>query len=262
MKRQSFRRRNSILGGYPWLGPAALACLVLVLIFATLRFFLPGALVAVASPFWKTGGALSAGVGNTASFFSDKAKLAEERDRLEAENAALSARAAVLEARASDLTRLLGARTEPSPGVLASVIARPPVSPYDVLIIDAGSEAGVLAGQQVRGAGGVPVGIVEAALARSSRVLLYSTPSVETESWVGETRMPVTLVGMGSGSMHAVVSRDAGIVAGDMVYVAGEGALPVGTVVAVANDPSSPRSRIDIRPIANPFSITWVTVVP
>lgn len=245
-----------------WLGPVALALLVLVLIFALLRFLLPGALVAVASPFWSAGSSLSAGVGNVGSFFTDKATLTSERDRLLAENAAYYAKNAQLETKVKDLERLLGGRTEPIDGVLAGVLSRPPVSPYDVLIVDAGSDARVSVGSRADGPGGMPLGEVESVTKSSARILLYSTPGKETESWIGEARIPVTLIGEGSGAMSAVVAREAGIVVGDLVFASGPGALPVGSVTTVGNDPSSPRSRVDIRPLLNPFSVTWVTIVP
>ena len=60
--------------------------------------------------------------------------------------------------------------------------------------------------------------------------------------------------------MSAIVAREAGILVGDMVYAMGPGAQAVGVVSAVGNDPSSPRSRVDIKPLVNPFSITWVTI--
>ena len=69
-------------------------------------------------------------------------------------------------------------------------------------------------------------------------------------------------MGEGAGSMSAVVAREAGILVGDPVYVTGPGAVAIGTVLSVGNDPSSPRSRVEIRPLANPFSIPWVTIAP
>jgi len=245
----------------PWLGPVALALFVLVFIFVVLRFLLPGTLITVAKPFWFIGSSLSAGVGNTGSFFSDKTALTKERDQLLADNAAFYAKNAALEGRVADLERLLGDRTEPVPGILAGVLTRPPVSPYDILIVDQGSDARVRVGSRVDGPGGMPLGEVESVTKNASRILLYSTPAKETESWIGETRIPVTLVGEGSGAMSAIVAREAGITVGDLVYAAGPGALPVGSVIAVGNDPSSPRSRVDIRPLLNPFSVTWVTIV-
>lgn len=246
----------------PWLGPVVLVLAVLVLIFAVLRFFLPGVLVSVASPFWGAGSSLSSGAGDIASFFTDKATLTNERDRLLADNAAYYAKNAALDARVKDLERLLGDRTERVGGILAGVLSRPPVSPYDVLIVDAGSDAGVSVGSRVDGPGGMPLGDVESVTKSSARILLYSTPGKETESWIGEARIPVTLIGEGSGAMSAVVAREAGIVVGDLVYASGPGALPVGSVTEVENDPSSPRSRVDIRPLLNPFSVTWVTIAP
>ncbi len=246
----------------PWLGPVALALLVLVLIFAVLRFLLPGVLVAVASPLWSVGSSLSVAAGNVGSFFTDKAVLTNERDRLLADNAAYYAKNAQLDAKVKDLERLLGGRTEPIDGILAGVLSRPPVSPYDVLIVNAGSNARVSVGSRADGPGGMPLGEVESVTKNSARILLYSTPGKETESWIGEERIPVTLIGEGSGAMSAVVAREAGIAIGDLVFASGPGALPVGSVIAVGNDPSSPRSRVDIRPLLNPFSVTWVTITP
>lgn len=246
----------------PWLGPVALTLFILVLIFAVLRFLLPGTLITVAKPFWFAGTSLTAGVGNVGSFFTDKTDLANHRDQLLAENAVYFAKNAALDARVKDLERLLGDRTEPVGGILAGVLSRPPVSAYDVLIVDAGSDAGVSVGSRADGPGGMPLGAVESVTKTSARILLYSTPAKETESWIGDARIPVTLVGEGSGAMSAVVAREAGIVVGDLVYASGPGALPVGSVTAVGNDPSSPRSRVDIRPLLNPFSVTWVTIVP
>lgn len=246
----------------PWLGPVALVLIVLVFIGAVLRFVFPGVLVSVATPFWNVGSSLSVGAGNVGSFFTDKATLSNERDRLLADNAAYYAKNALLDARVKDLERLLGDRTEEVDGILAGVLSRPPVSPYDVLIVDAGSDEQVTVGSRADGPGGMPLGEVQSVTKTSARILLYSTPGKETESWIGETRIPVTLIGEGSGAMSAVVAREAGIAVGDLVYASGPGALPVGSVTAVGNDPSSPRTRVNIHPLLNPFSVTWVTIVP
>jgi len=244
------------------MGPAALALGALVLLILAVRLAFPGALVALASPAWLLGSALSSGVGDTSSFFKDRASLADEQERLLSENAALRVENAALSARTRDLERLLGNRTEPGEGVLAGVLSRPPVSPYDALVADAGSEDGAREGMRAEGPGGMPLGTVESVSSRSSRILLYSAPGRETEGWAGEARIPITLVGRGAGALDAVVAREAGISEGDLVYVAGPGALPIGTVVRVASDPSSPRSHVDIRPLLNPFSVTWLTIVP
>lgn len=254
------RRRTALLAP----GSAALIAVAaaLVILFFILRALFPGAIAALAAPFWSAGNAATGAGGSVAAFFGDKAVIAEERDRLRAENAALKEQAALLSARALDLERLLGGRTEASRGVVAGVLARPPVSPYDTLVIDQGTLAGVAVGQAVYGAGGLPLGSVESAAERTSRVVLYSAPGQVTEGWVGPNRTPVSLAGASMGAFRTSVPRESLVAVGEQVYVPGPGAAPIGTVVRIDTDPSSPRAVIHVRPVANPFSITWVTVGP
>lgn len=262
MRKRSFLRRNALLGNMPLLGPAALALVALVAVAGGLRAFFPDALTRAASPFWNAGSGLSAAAADAGAYLAGPATLRRERDAARAEAAALAAKQATLAGRVADLQALLGTRTEPIPGIVAGVLARPPVSPYDALVVDQGTEAGVAAGSAVFGAGGMPVGTVESVTARSARVSLYSTPARETEGWVGDARIPVTLVGGGSGALNAEAARDAGIKEGDLVFVPGPGAVALGVVTAVGSDPSAPRAPLSIRPFANPFSMTWVTIAP
>ncbi|MES2994993.1 MAG: rod shape-determining protein MreC [Patescibacteria group bacterium] len=232
---------------------------VVVLLFI-LRTVFPGVLTALAAPFWSAGNALTGGAGDFASIFGDKAILTQERDTLARENASLREQNAVLTARVADLTQLLGGRPEASNSILAGVMARPPVSPYDTLVLDAGERAGVRIGASVQGAGGIPLGTIESLADNSSRVLLYSAPGRVTQGWVGENRAPISLEGAGAGAFRTSVPRENAVVVGESVYVAGPGALPIGTVVRVETDPSSPRAVVHIKPVAHLFSTTWVTV--
>ena len=262
MKRLSFRRRNAIFGTGRLIGPVSLSILGVVVLFFILRTFVPGSLAILSSPFWSTGTMLTASVGNTGTFFTDKATLAKERDALRDENALLRSQQQQSAAREADLMRLLGNRVDAEPGIIAGVLARPPVSPYDVLIVGAGSKSGIIPGMRALGPAGVPIGVVESVSGTTANVVLYSAPVKETEAWVGEARIPVTLRGAGSGAFTADVVRETSIKEGDQVYVAGPGALPIGQVAHVSSDPSSPRSSMDIKPFVNPFSITWISLVP
>lgn len=184
----------------------------------------------------------------------------QQRDELQAENTALAAENAALSARAADLTNLLGTRTAPAKGVVASVVARPPVAPYDVLIIDQGASDGVATGAAAYGSGGTPLGTVSETTSHTARIQLFSAPGVKTEGWAGSGRIPLTLTGAGSGAFHASVAKEAGVAVGDGVYISGNGAEPIGTITAIESDPSSPSVVLDIRPYANPFSLVWVTI--
>jgi len=264
MKRSSFLRASGFGRGVRLFDPTVLrrgvvALGILMLIFGA-RFVFPNTFSFVLAPVWNLGSALSAGVGSSATVFTSEAQQQAERAELIARTDKLTAENAVLAARLSDLTRLLGTRTEPVAGIVAGVIARPPVSPYDVLILDAGTNAGVKVGARVEGVGGIPIGTIAATTNTSARVLLYSTPGMITSAWLGEERLPLEVTGVGSGAFRASVAREVVVQEGDLLYFAGPGAVPSGIVVDASTDPSDTKTRLQIRPYANPFSITWVTI--
>lgn len=252
------RRRTSLIA--PGSGKWILAALVLIIILFILRAFFPGLITTLTTPFWHAGSVATNTSGSVAAFFGDKAVLVEERDAFAREVAALKEQNAILTARTVDLERLLGGRSETAAGILAGVLVRPPVSPYDTLVIDQGEDAGVVVGKRVMGVGGMPLGIVESVARKSARVLLYSAPGRVTEGWVGISRTPVSLEGASAGAFRTSVPRERIVAVGEEVYLPGPGAIPIGTVVRVDTDPSSPRAVIHVRPRTSPFSLTWVTV--
>ncbi len=228
------------------------AAIVVVVFLAVLgvRTFAPGVFDFVASPLW------SFGTSMTREFAPEPAQSAEE---LSLQLIALREENEMLRARLQDV----GAERElpNEAGLLAGVLARPPVSPYDVLVVDRGTDTGVVQGM-VAYALGVPVGSVAEANGRSSRVLLYSAPERITEGWIGENRLPVTLIGAGSGAFEADVARELEVVEGDLVYVPGPGALPIGRVERIESNASSPRTVLRIKPLVNPLTLTWVRLMP
>ncbi|MBU2329951.1 rod shape-determining protein MreC [Patescibacteria group bacterium] len=244
------------------MGPLSLSLIGIAMLFFIVRVFAPGVIAFVATPLWSVGTTLSASAYTAGSFFGNPAALTKERDQLLSENAALRTEQLGLYAQVQDLTKLIGTRTEPGEGILAQVVVRPPVSPYDTFVLDQGSDVGVQPEMRVFGPGGVPLGTVESVTGSSARVLLYSAPGRETESWVGEERLALSLIGKGSGAFTATAAREAGVKEGDFVYTAGPSFAPIGVVVSVQNDPSLPRAGVGIRPYFNPFSTPWVTIEP
>ncbi len=233
-----------------------------VLILGALRLFIPGAFFALSSPLWNSGTALTASTGNVFAGFAAKEALVKENRALTAQITELTAENAALTTRTQDLTKLLGGQSDSASqqGMAAGVIARPPESPYDTLTVAKGQADGVTIGVQVYGPGGIPIGTIKHTTAHTAQVSLYSSPGRETSGWAGATRTPITLVGQGAGSFDATIPKAAAIAVGDVVYVPGPGALPIGTVVNIATDPSSPNDVVHIQPSLNLFSITWVLI--
>lgn len=261
MKRPSFQRRSFervslISPNVRSLGGIVLA---LVLILGMVRLAFPSAFTTLAAPLWGLGSSLSSGMGSFTSSFGNARALTEERDHLVAENAALSAELATARAELSDIGTVAGGSSEE---MLVGVLAGPPVAPYDVLILAAGAKDGIHTGLFVYGQQGIPIGTIREVAETSSRAVLFSEAGRENHGWAGENRIPVVLRGTGAGTFSMTASKDAGLAVGDVLYLPGPGAIPVGLIRKVDTDPSSPDARVHIFPYANPFSLPYVRVGP
>lgn len=254
MKMRSYRNRNALLAGVNW--PLGLFLLGIVALVVALRLFAPGALTFVASPLWQAGDMATAAVGVPASSLKNAASLQEENERLITERQTLLLENAVLAERLADL----GAPTGSVVGAPAGVLARPPVTLYDTLIVRLENTAEVVPGARVYAPGGVPVGLIDSVYSGTARVALFSQSGRNNEGWVGQARNAITLTGASAGAFSAIVPREAEISEGEAVYLPGPGALPVGYIVRIDRDPSSPEARVHVRPVVNPFSLTWVII--
>lgn len=256
MKRTYLAKHNALLSraSLSW-GSAALALALLALF---MRLVTPNALDTVVAPAFK----LSHIIGNSShsffSSFSDAAALATENQALREQNLALSAENQALVDKSASLESLLGGRGAPMQGIVAGVIAHPPESPYDSYLVGMGSDDGVVLNMEAFGAGGVPLGIVTAVEAHFARITLFSAPDSKTAGWIGKAKVPLVLLGAGAGTFQAFAARAASITVGDSVYLPGPGALPVGSVVRIDSDPSSPTVSLRIQPALNLFSQTWI----
>jgi cell shape-determining protein MreC len=235
--------------------------LFLIVIFLVgIRFLFPGFFITLASPLWRLGTYLSTETRYGAAVFQNPAALMKERDTAITNEIVLENENQILAAKVAGLTQLLGTRVEAAPGIVAGVLARPPVAPYDILIVDQGTAAGVEPQALVYGPGGIPIGTVTFVTQYSARITLYSSSGISTPVLVGQTHMPLVLTGAGAGAFDASAPRESGILVGDNVYAGGPGALPIGTISSIDSDPASPTEVLHVHPFTQPFSLTWVTI--
>lgn len=256
MKTLYSRRHNNnrlIIG----ISSAVLGLIVLV----GIRLAAPNAFFALVSPLMQVGTAATASVGDSIVGVTDSSQLAAQNRSLEEEVLTLKNQNAALTARTQDLTKLLGGSSEGEvQGIPAGVLARPPESTYDTLLVAAGSTDGVKIGDEVFAQGGIPIGTIAHADTHSSQVMLFSSAGHTISGWIGTDHIAVSLTGAGAGAFTASLSKDATIQEGAFVYIPGPGAIPMGTVVHVDTDPSSPSATIHIQPNVNIFSVTWVDI--
>lgn len=141
--------------------------------------------------------------------------------------------------------------------VVATVLAGPGLTPYDVLLVDAGTEQGISVGNMVVYAGSGVVGEIIESTPVSSKVKLLSSPGEEHAVIVGSHAIPVLAVGRGMGNFEAKVPQDSTVLVGDNVLLA-KGSLILGVVSLVEEKPAEPFKRIFFR---LPFNITEVQSV-
>lgn len=223
---------------------------------------LDGAIMKVAEPFWKSQNILAMGVKNTISLFKTKSSLVKENQKLKAE---ISDYESLLTSLRSVVTRdeaLMASLGRPirQQEVVASVLVHPPLTPYDILIIDAGQNSGLKVGDGVHLLDGGVLGVITETFSRSSRVRLISSSGERTNAVLERHQVPVVLVGQGGGNFKIALQRDVAVEVGDRITSPGIESRLVAIVEDVSMKPTDAFKEVLARSSANIFSIRLVVV--
>jgi rod shape-determining protein MreC len=248
---------------HPFLKPALFLCGIFLLGAAILPL-LDGPVLALTSPLWRGENAVLAKFSWAADFFRTRNSLIGENNNLKAKIAALeieiAARFSGTENR-EEVMALLGRRAERG-GVLATALVAPPETPYDTLIIDAGSNDGVKEGSPVLMPEGPMLGVVSEAYARSAKVRLFSSPGERTAAILERHGVSVTLEGAGGGNFRVVVSRETEVEVGDRILSADVSSQLLGVVGEVDMAPTDSFKEVRALGPVNVFNIHFVLVRP
>lgn len=260
MKKTFLTRRNALLTSESFsLGGYILAGVVLIL---GVRLIAPNVVLSIFSPVLRSAAELAQESHVFFSSLKNQRTLLMENTQLRNDMALLTLENQSLRLQKSGVS--IAAARDVQNSIQATVLVRPPVSPYDTLLLAKGSRDGISVGMGVVApvpdqSSGVPVGVVTAVTDDFSRVTLFTSPHVETAASVGHSVLPITLEGAGAGVFMASVSRAAGVVVGDLISVPG-GLLAIGRVTQIDSDPSSPAVILRITPSINIFSLSSVSV--
>lgn len=232
---------------------------VIMLTFTPLRVTLSRGVYFFASGVWQGGDRISGAVKNFFGGFASKEALVEENMSLREEVSRMQVQVLdrnLLEEKVRDLEERLG-RTNADDRIVAHVLAGPGRSPYDLLVIDAGEDHGVVLGDLVVYAGAGVVGEVVEVYRTSSKVSLFSSPGKQLPVLVvGTTTIPTIATGRGMGNFEAHVPQGSVVVAGESVITPED--LIVGTVGAVIENEAMPFVRILF---TSPFNIAEMRTV-
>lgn len=188
--------------------------------------------------------------------------LLAENESLKRQLADVDARSAlvhVVETENAELRALLG-RSSSTPLVLSAVLSRPPVAPYDMLVIDIGRDHKVSSSSLVYAPGNILMGKVVDVTDDTSKVGLFSSPGERFEVTIGSGHVSAVAVGRGGGQLSAELPRGTQVAEGDAVYAAMLGSKPFALVVAVVSDPAEAFETVYFAPPVNVQSLRWVLV--
>lgn len=163
-----------------------------------------------ASPIWSAENSVIYGFSSFLNYFKSKSSLANQNQILKDENARLYG--LILEAdslrKENEYFKKILGREEIKNTILATVLVKPNKSLYDTLIIDIGSNQGVLPGNIVFANGEIEIGVISSVYKKSSIVTLYSSPKYKSSVIFPETNMTIDLEGTGGGGFYFIVPRD------------------------------------------------------
>ena len=222
---------------------------------------LGAALCAVAAALWRA--PLSAGLWQALAPLSaalEGSRQAQLEAQLASTTAALADRDALYQENLA-LKAMLGRDASPA-RVLAGVIERPPATPYDTLVIDAGSVEGVAAGDWVAAGGGAIVGSVREVAAHTAQVELLSSPGAQYQGLLaaGGASVPVELTGQGGGSLVAELPAGVEVGVGELVSIEGVIEGVEGVVSGVSHKTGDSFVTIYLQLPANPQTLRYVEV--
>lgn len=220
--------------------------LLLLILFVILNIyppvFLRQPLANLATPFWQT---RDWGVNLfkiiTASFTNSN-KLLEENAALKTELERKNLILATLADLAIENQELkeLGGRQLQKVFVLAAILNRPPVSAYDTLIIDTGSNEGVAVGDMAAVGENSAIGEISSVTKNSATVTLYSTPNRETPVAIGLERAEAPARGKGDGNFEIRLPKGVAVEIGDAIVLPSINHRLLGFVTKIETSPNDP----------------------
>jgi rod shape-determining protein MreC len=152
------------------------------------------------------------------------------------------------------------------PRALGRVLFYDPDPARHALRMTLPADHGVSAGDGVLAPGGILIGRVERATARSAEVLLLSDPASEVGVRIGQT--DGLLVGRGDGLLAVTLIPAADAPGeGDVVVTNGDDAripagIPVGSVATAEEAEGDPFARLGVLPAAPLSALNTLTVIP
>ncbi len=199
--------------------------------------------------------------GTVPVFFRNRLALDQEIKKLQqevAEREGLDTTLSYLTAENVELRKMLQASS--TPRIIAGVISRPPQTPYDTMLIDRGSDDGILLNAPVYYGEGQAIGYVQTVFRGSAQVTLFSSPGVESTVYVFGPNIFTTAYGEGGGIIRLSVPQGIVIQKGNIVLLPSLERGVLGTIDDIQSVATEPEQHAYVTFDASMQSIRLVTI--
>lgn len=217
-----------------------LSVVILALLFAVPKVFSFAASL-VMSPIHGVQSWLAYSSNSFPQYFRDRGALIKEIDALKSNQAAQSGErftVQLLSAENKELRGLLGDKEEER--IVAGIIGRPNKLPYDVLILDKGSEDGIIENAPVFIGDSTVIGMVDKVFQKSSVVELITTPGFTVSVYIIGPNIYTNAEGIGGGQMRVGVPQGIPLSVGDLVILPSIASGVYGSISVVDSVPTRP----------------------
>lgn len=226
---------------------------ILIFLGATLRSFFSPLSHTVVDPIFKVAQKLKASSQHWFTFLEPKNTLIAQNEKLKMEllikgQTLLDYRIVKSE---NEILKGIAYRHSTTTRVIAGVLRTPDQSPYDTIIIDAGTDQAVVKGDLVYAKQEIPIGAIEFVYRNSALVKLYSTPGETYDVYLGYDKIAGRATGRGGGNFEVILPHGAKVLKGDTVTLPGIQSSPFGEVESLAETEGGTFIRVLFK---NPFS--------
>lgn len=214
------------------------------------------------NPLWTTGQKVTSSTSFIGNFFLFKSALIKENAKLKDELISLRLNKVDYDLVLEENQRLkeqMGRVTD-TKRIMSNVLSKPPQSPFDTFIIEAGSGLGLNIGDKVYISDNIIIGKVASVTDKTSIVKLFSSGDEKNEVFLQRTGASFILSGSGSANFKLEVPREADIVWGDSVVYPGSLDSVVATVYFVDSNSQSSFKTVYFKIPGNIFQINRVFV--
>jgi cell shape-determining protein MreC len=239
--------------------------LILAIIFIVGAFIfslVDGLVIRLFAPVWRSENVVTRAMSGSVNYFRSRQALFEENQALKDKLALkeLELEAKPLASNSDSTFDELVVTRDALGGILSGVLVRPPQTPYDILIVDAGENKGVFGDSRVYLKEGVLIGTVTEVLPTSAKVTLYSANGVKTNAVLERHNVPVVLEGVGAGNFKIALPRETQVEKGDRILASDLSSELVGIVEDVKLEPTDSFKEVLVRTPVNIFGIRLVLI--